>query len=139
MILIISDYHKKEEKVLSLISKHKPDLVLCLGDGESKDEFYLDNNIISVKGNCDFANLPLVKVLDYNNKRFLMVHGHLHSVYFDVFKLYMLALEHNADYVLYGHTHIQVVEEYEGVTFVNPGALKDGNYILLNDEEFILK
>ena len=139
MILIISDYHKKENKVLDLIKEHTPNLILCLGDGESDDKFYLDNNIISVKGNCDYANLPLVKVHEYKGKRFLMVHGHLHNVYFDVFKLYLLALEHNVDYVLYGHTHIQQVEEYEGITFVNPGALKEDKYILFKDEEFILK
>ena len=66
MILIISDYHKEEEKVLSLIKTITPDTVLCLGDGESKEEFYLENNIISVKGNCDYANLPLVKVFEDN-------------------------------------------------------------------------
>ena len=139
MILIISDYHKEEEKVLSLIKTTNPDTVLCLGDGESKDEFYIENNIISVKGNCDYANLPLVKVFDCDGKRFVMVHGHLHSVYFDIYKLYLLALEQNADYVLYGHTHIQDIEEYEGITFVNPGALKDGKYIIYDNKEFILK
>ena len=139
MILIISDYHKEENKVLSLIKSHTPNVILCLGDGESKDEFYIENNIISVKGNCDYANLPLVKVFEYDGKRFLMVHGHLHSVYFDVYKLYLLALEQKADYVLYGHTHIQDIEEYEGITFVNPGALKDDKYILYDNGKFILK
>ena len=133
MILIISDYHKKEDKVLELIEKHNPTHILCLGDGESDLEFYEKNNIISVKGNCDYANLPLRKVIDINETRFVMVHGHNHNVYFDIFKLYMLGQSEEAKYVLYGHTHSQYLEEYEGITFINPGALKDGNYAFIED------
>ena len=139
MILIVSDYHKKEAEVLSLIKKYNPKYTLCCGDGESHDEFYLKNEIISVKGNCDYANLPLVKVIEIKGKKFLLTHGHLYDVYFDIFKLYLLAKEHNADYVLYGHTHMQLLEEYEGVTFINPGALKEGNYALIDENEIILK
>ena len=139
MILIVSDYHKKEDALLELINKYNPEYTLCCGDGESDDEFYTKNNIISVKGNCDYANLPLVKVVEIKDKKFLLTHGHLYDVYFDIFKLYLLAKEHNADYVLYGHTHMQLLEEYEGVTFLNPGALKEDNYALINKNEIILK
>lgn len=139
MILIISDYHKNEEAVLNLKNTYKPQYTLCCGDGESDDSFYLENEIISVKGNCDYANLPLVKIVEIKEKKFLLVHGHLHDVYFDIFKLYLLAKENNAEYVLYGHTHQQYLEEYQGVTFINPGALKDGNYALINENEIILK
>ena len=139
MILIISDYHTKEDKVLELIEKYKPDYTLCCGDGESDESFYLDNNIISVKGNCDFANLPLVKKLEIENKKIIMVHGHMHNVYFDTFKLYLLAKENGCNIVLYGHTHQQLVDEYDGVTFINPGALKEGNYALINENEVIFK
>ena len=113
--------------------------MLCCGDGESNDDFYILNEIISVKGNCDYANLPLIKIVEIDGKKYLLVHGHLHNVYFDIFKLYLLAKEHNVDYVLYGHTHMQLLEEYEGVTFINPGALKDGNYALINKGQIILK
>ena len=68
-----------------------------------------------------------------------MVHGHLHNVYFDIFKLYLLAVEQQADYVLYGHTHSQYLEEYEGITFINPGAFKEGNYALIVEGEIILR
>ena len=133
MILIISDYHKKEDKVLELIKKYNPLHILCCGDGESDLSFYEENNIISVKGNCDYANLPHVKIIEIEGKKILITHGHMHDVYFDIFKLYLLAKESNADYVLYGHTHNQMIEKYEGVIFINPGALKDGNYALLDN------
>ena len=139
MILIISDYHKRENKVLDLIQEYNPSHILCCGDGESELEFYTTNNIISVKGNCDYADLPLIKIVEIEGKRILMAHGHLHNVHFDIFKLYMLAKENNATHVLYGHTHQQIVEAYEDITFINPGALKDGNYALLDNYRVILK
>lgn len=139
MILIISDYHKNEQALLDLIKKYNPKHILCCGDGESKDEFYQKHNIISVKGNCDFANLPLVKLVDIDDKKIVMVHGHNHNVYFDTFKLYLLAKEHNRNIVLYGHTHNQTKEEYDGVIFINPGALKEGNYVIIDNDEIILK
>ena len=139
MILIFSDYHKNEEAVLALINKYKPEYILCCGDGESDDSFYQENNIISVKGNCDFANLPLVKLLEISDMKIVLTHGHYYNVYFDTFKLSLLALEHQANYVLYGHTHEQMIEEYDGITFINPGALKDGHYVIIDQGEVILK
>ena len=139
MILVISDYHKDEDKVLSLIKKYNPEHILCCGDGESEDDFYKNNNIISVKGNCDYANLPMVLTVEVEGKRILLAHGHLHNVYFDIFKLYLLAKEANATYVCYGHTHQQMLEEYEGIYFINPGALKDDNYALIKEDKISLK
>lgn len=139
MILIISDYHKKENEVLNLIKELNPEHVLCCGDGESELDFYSENNIISVKGNCDYVSLPLTKVIEIEGKRFVIVHGHNHDVYFDVFKLYLLAKSENCDYVLYGHTHKQYYEEYEGVTIINPGALKEGNYAFITKGEVVFR
>ena len=139
MILVISDYHKKEDKVTELIKKYNPNYTICCGDGESELAFYEEHNIISVKGNCDYVDLPTIKILEIEGKRILVTHGHLHNVHFDIFKLYLLALDNNIEYVFYGHTHNQIIEEYEGVTFINPGALKDGNYVLINDWQVELR
>lgn len=139
MILIISDYHKHERRVLELIEKYNPEYTLCCGDGESKDSFYQENNIISVKGNCDLANLELVKLIDIDEYKIVMVHGHNHNVYFDTYKLYLLAKEHGRNMVLYGHTHIAEIDEYDGVTIINPGALKEGNYAIINEGKIELK
>lgn len=139
MILIISDYHKQEDKVLNLIDLYKPQYILCLGDGESDEAFYQKYNIISVRGNCDFNNLPLVEKIEILGKRFILTHGHLYDVHFDVYKLYLLAKQNDAEIVCFGHTHQSYFEEYDGVKIVNPGALKDGNYALFDGKEFIFK
>ena len=31
-------------------------------------------------------------------------------------------LEENIDFVCFGHTHKSVVEQYRGITFINPGS-----------------
>ena len=139
MILIISDYHLNEKKVLSLINYYNPEYVLCLGDGQSDNSFYKDNNIISVRGNCDTAELPIVLDFKYDNKNFLLTHGHYYDVVFGLTKLNFLALEHHSNIVLYGHTHIQKIEEYDGIIFCNPGAIVDGNYALYENGKIILK
>ena len=51
MILIISDYHKREDKVLDLIAKYNPTHILCCGDGESEDEFYTKTRMRRNKAN----------------------------------------------------------------------------------------
>lgn len=139
MILVISDYHGREQKVLDLIDRYVPNYVLCCGDGQSKEEFYLDNNIISVGGNCDVANLDLVKIVEIEGYRILMTHGHMYQIYLNVDRLYYLAKENNCNLVLYGHTHIQKLEEYDGITFLNPGAILDDNFALISEGKFILK
>lgn len=139
MILVISDYHKREKAVIDLIKEHNPTYILCCGDGESEMNFYKENNIISVRGNCDYVNLPLSQILNIENKKILMTHGHLYDVHFDIFKLYLLAKESEVDYVLYGHTHQQLLLEYEGIKFINPGALKDGQFALIVEDKIIMK
>ena len=99
MILVISDYHRRENDVLRIIDRHAPNIILCCGDGESNDIFYQENNIISVAGNCDFARLPNVKIVEVGDKRILMTHGHLYNVIFGIDRLYYLAKENNCNYM----------------------------------------
>ena len=139
MILVISDYHGHEQEVISLIKRFNPEKVLCLGDGQSSDDFYVKNAIISVKGNCDTAELPIIEFTEINGKKALLTHGHMYDVIFGINKLYYLAKENQCEYLLYGHTHIQNLEVYDGITFLNPGSLLDDRYALIDEENIILK
>ena len=134
MNLIISDYHRREDYVELLIKKYNPDRILCLGDSESEDYFLMSNGILSVKGNCDYNDLPLKIVIEINGKRVLMIHGHQHGVKFGLDRLYYLALQEHCDYVFYGHTHVPHKEIIDGITFFNPGALLYGEYALMDDD-----
>ena len=139
MILIISDFHGKYERVLELIEKYKPKFVLSLGDGEVDKSFYLKYNIITVKGNCDYCDLKDIEFFKHDNLNMILTHGDKYGVYFGLDRLRYLALENNANVILYGHTHKQSLVECEGITYLNPGALKDGHYAIYTDKKFILK
>ena len=106
MILIISDYHRREDYVLDLIEKYKPERILCLGDSESESDFLQRNNILSVKGNCDYIDLPTVLTVDIEGNKVLMTHGHLYGVRFDLTRLYYLGLENHVEYVFYDYIFI---------------------------------
>ena len=138
MILIISDYHHREEKVLALIEKYKPERIFNLGDSCSEQYFLEQNNILSVKGNCDYIDLPLVLNVKVGNMQILMTHGHLYGVRYDLQRLYYLALENKANYVFFGHTHEQLLITKDGITFLNPGSLVNDNYAILDNGEITL-
>jgi len=133
MILIISDYHHQESKVLDLINKYHPDRILCLGDTESEISFIENNNITSVKGNCDYIDLPKVRTVTIKGINIVMTHGHEYSVINGLNRLYYLAKEKQATFAFYGHTHIQKMETYDGITFLNPGSVLEDNYALMDD------
>ena len=39
--------------------------------------------------------------------------------------------EMTCDIVIYGHTHRQTDKEVYGIRFLNPGAMKNGNYLII--------
>ena len=134
MVLIISDYHHREDRVLDLIEKYHPDRIYNLGDSESEPDFLMRNNIISVKGNCDYIDLPNILKIEYNGINILMTHGHLHGVRYDLLRLKMLSKEMNCEYCFYGHTHSQRKEIIDGILFLNPGSLLNGHYALMDEK-----
>ena len=68
-----------------------------------------------------------------------MTHGHLYNVIFGMDRLYYLAKENNCNLVLYGHTHIQKMEEHDGIIFLNPGSVLDNNYAIVLEDKIFLK
>jgi len=55
--------------------------------------------------------------------RYLLVHGHKHSVKRSYDRLIKEARAEDVNVVFYGHTHIPKVEIEEGVVFINPGSI----------------
>src|ERR1700753_1991997 len=75
------------------------------------------------------ADQPTRRYLQFGNKRLLLIHStpweprgeyvHPHSAKLERFA------EADADIVLYGHTHCQVVKRIGGVLVINPGSAGD--------------
>jgi putative phosphoesterase len=84
----------------------------------------LSARIVAVRGNCDsevdsmVLRFPLVEsaFMVIDGRRFLCTHGH---VYNDV----DLPSMERGDVLLFGHTHLFLAKESDGVFLVNPGSV----------------
>ena len=86
----------------------------------------------AVRGNCDvLAGLADELTLDVAGVKLLLCHGHRYGVKNSLTALSLRARQAGADIVLYGHTHLPQVVRDGPILFINPGALCDGRYALL--------
>lgn len=137
-ILIISDSHNNSILKLPLTDY---DYVIHCGDISSNDLDYLNiyDNIIYVRGNCDYNNYDLTKVLNLNNKKIFITHGNLYNVKNDL-ELLINNTINKYNIVCFGHTHKQLLLKKENTIYLNPGAWKNNEYAyIINDEVFLIK
>lgn len=142
-ILVFSDSHGRTEYVMRMLDKETEcQTVFFLGDGlnevEKVRQLYPDKSFIAVKGNNDFqfyAEQYAYKHID--GVTFMACHGDMLSVRYTLRELFNKAHSVRANVALYGHTHISnaAFDSYSGVCAVNPGALCDGNYCIIEVNE----
>lgn len=127
-ILIVSDTHGNISDVLRKIkTMEKPDMLFHLGDYVEdgirlKEELNIPT--IIVRGNGDYSRTDFNddELIEIKGKKMFLTHGHKYDVRFDISKLYYKAQEVGADYILFGHTHIPIVERIENIVIMNPGS-----------------
>lgn len=127
-IAVVSDTHGSEINILEFINKiGRIDMIIHLGDCVDDVRFirrHYNGKIISVRGNCeDIAREPLVINEVIENIRFIICHGHSFGVKKSIMGYLYKALENEAKIALFGHTHIEAIEDIEGVLLINPGSL----------------
>jgi len=141
-ILVLSDSHGFEKSLCEILKNNANscDMIIHLGDGCSDMQYmreYTGNKPVCVlKGNCDygFAGEPERITTKAEGKTIFACHGHRYNVkeqYRSPTTLHYAALEENADICLYGHTHIQRLDEIDGMVILNPGAAKNGEYAII--------
>ena len=128
-IAVFSDSHGVTEPMLAAIEEHKPDMVLHLGDyvrdAEAIAAYFPSLDLRYVRGNCDaYSHSDAEENLLFNadGVRIFMTHGHLYGVKRDLTALAGAAKDAGARLALFGHTHIQHLEERGGITLLNPGT-----------------
>ena len=141
--LIASDIHGSlpaAERISSIFTSGSFDALLLLGDllyhgprndlpagyepkGVIKALSALSSSIVSVRGNCEaevdqmvlpFPVLSETALVFADGKKILMAHGHT------------ITPEHHPegiDCFFSGHTHIPVLEERDGILYLNPGSV----------------
>ncbi len=125
-VLIVSDSHGLRSELEQLRRRYEDevDLFLHCGDSELSNDDQALQGFSVVRGNCDFGSAFSSEVVEeLASLRFLVVHGHLHSVKSSLIKLSLRAEEVNANIVCFGHTHVLGAEMVRGKLFINPGSL----------------
>ena len=131
--LVLSDTHGNTLDAAKVLEHWKGliDGVLHLGDNAS-DLKYLEREygrtpelaFAGVNGNCDLpSSVPYKRLFDVEGRRVLMCHGHLYQVGMGLSHIKQKARDMGANIVLFGHTHVPVNMEENGILFLNPGSL----------------
>lgn len=128
LIAVLSDTHRYESYIKMAAKMCKDaDVVLHLGDNVSDVEIIkkeIGKDVIFVKGNCDIERSAKVEqLIELENKKILMTHGHEYGVKSSLLNLNYRAKELGTDIALYGHSHIASIEKHDGIWFVNPGSV----------------
>jgi len=114
------------------------DALVHLGDGADDARLIAEAAnlpLFQVAGNGDFTQLPGERIEVFSGVRTLLTHGHNYRVKHSLLRLALRAREAEAALVLYGHTHIAAVDMAQGAVIINPGALMNGRYAVIEFRE----
>lgn len=148
-ILAFSDSHGFKISIDKILKLHDDvNHILFCGDGEndivSIQEKYPDKTFDIVRGNCDFnSNFPLTKIVEVENKRILITHGHSFYVKSSLQDLKFYAKQRNINIVIFGHTHNALNLYEDEVYYLNPGSCSmfDASFAIIdiNDGNIFVK
>lgn len=127
-ILVVSDTHGRRHNLRKTLERVSPiDLLIHLGDFEGREN---DIEKISpcpfefVSGNNDFfTGLPKEKLIQIGKYKVLLTHGHKYGVNYGTSGIQQAALKSGADIVMFGHTHIPLIDLSHDIWAINPGSL----------------
>ena len=127
-ILVFSDTHGRCGDMLEAVDKYDPALAIHLGDnisdGQLLSEVCAGLPVKQVCGNCDFPRdaVPNELLFEFGGAKLFICHGHTYGVKGSVSALLRRAKELGADAAFFGHTHIPLVEQRDGIWIANPGT-----------------
>jgi putative phosphoesterase len=135
-IVVLSDTHmpkKSKELPLEVIqSIENTDHILHLGDWQTLDVYNLLQKyapLDGVAGNVDGKELSeqlgFKKILSFHGFRFGLVHGHLGKGRTTEDRAFRSFAHDQIDVILFGHSHIPVLKQVNGITLFNPGSPTD--------------
>ena len=142
-ILIVSDTHGRHSAFdKALKEAGKIDALVHLGDtegGEDYIEAVCGCPAYVLAGNNDFfSKLEREKMILLGNYKVFLTHGHYYYVASGIADIKSVAKAKGADIVMFGHTHIPVIDYDDGIIALNPGSLtyprqegKRPSYILM--------
>jgi putative phosphoesterase len=127
-VLIVSDTHGRDQYLLETLEKVSPiDLMIHLGDFEGGEDYIRSITPCPaelISGNNDFFNgLPKEKLIRIGKYTVMLTHGHRYGVNYNTSSLRETAKKNQADIVMFGHTHVPMIDLSDSVWVINPGSL----------------
>jgi|BioPla2DNA2_1021312.scaffolds.fasta_scaffold26725_3 putative phosphoesterase len=127
-VLIVSDTHGKNNYLLQTLEKVSPiDLLIHLGDLGGSENFIksmVNCPVEMISGNNDYFNgLAKDKIIKIGNYSVYLTHGHRYGVYYNTDMIKEAARARQADIVMFGHTHIPMIDLMDDIWAINPGSL----------------
>lgn len=129
-ILVLSDSHGNVGNMIRAVEQVQPDRVLHLGDCQ-RDLTALEGEFPAlpmegVPGNCDWGSCDQPeRLLEMGGVRIFMLHGHTRNVKSSPISALYAAREYGAQVLLFGHTHVPLVDNDGSLLTLNPGAAGD--------------
>ena len=130
-IFVVSDTHGDLKNAIELYDRATAngpvDFIIHCGDFYSDGvrlAQVLGQRLYAVHGNCDGGWGEEFKVAETPAGKILVIHGHHEDVGFSLDGAERLALREQCDVVCFGHTHRAVMEENNGILFINPGSTR---------------
>lgn len=137
-VIVLGDSHGftgRLSTILTVAEQGGPmDAIIHLGDGyyDLRDLDVKLPPVYQVAGNCDHFVSGTLDYVTLSNAKILLTHGHYQHVKDGTDDLFELAREEKCHAALYGHTHYQKMEWRGGILILNPGAVTDGKFAVLN-------
>ncbi len=127
-IMIVSDTHRKHKYLeMALQQVESFDRMIHLGDVEGCEDYIeaiAQCPVEFVAGNNDFFTmLPSEIITQIGPYKALLTHGHYYYVNAGIRDLIKVGKEKQVDIVMYGHTHVPMVEYVDDLIVLNPGSL----------------
>lgn len=165
LVLIASDIHGRlnaTKFLLHAVKRYEPDKIILLGDylyngprngvpgdydGLAVSQYLntIADRVVGVRGNCDaridqdLLRFPIEdrQEVDFCGRHCVLIHGDNLDPSFVNAK--------PGDVVMSGHTHLPVLEEKDGIVYLNPGSTsfpkgtKPASFALMNDNGIVIQ
>lgn len=80
--------------------------------------------IVGVAGNCDLSTeYPVEQNFQLEGHQVMLTHGHRYGVKQGLTTIGLAGLERGMSLIVFGHTHLPLNTEWEGIKLFNPGTL----------------
>lgn len=120
-IIVTSDSHC-DTYALKEIAKIHPDAIAYLHAGDSQDYEVNLYPFVTVKGNNDFYVSTESRILNIENLRIYLTHGH--KMYLSIENIVAKAKQADCNMFIHGHTHTPFYQVVDGIHILNPGATR---------------